>query len=269
MDIFRGGMRGRKPPPGVNGAQSRHWKTLVVDATAPARRTLVTMLGQYAQIDVVGECDDAVAAVAAVRDLQPDLVFVDAQMPEATSLDAVPADDFVAAPIVVFTTAHADHALRGVEAHAFHYLLKPFSDERLAHTMARVLWALERSNPVAFSTRPRALTVRETGGPLVVPVDQIDWIEADDYCTRIHSGRRRPLVRSSLQSLLEELGGDGFMRAHRSSIINITRVRDVRSRPSGDAEALLASGERVEVGRSYRPQLENRVRTEQARVAGR
>lgn len=241
------------------------WKTVVVDDEAPARRALVALLGQYERIQIVAEHDHTAAAVADIRYLQPDLLFVDGEMAGATELDAVRAGlEFEAAPIVVYTTAHADHALRWRDVHAFDYLLKPFSEERFAHTMARVLWALERSYPVALREHPRVLAVLECERTLVLPVSEVDWIEAQDYCTRLHSGQRRSMVRRSLQSLLEELGGDGFMRTHRSSIVNIAHVRDVCANPWGDADALMANGDLVQISPSYRPQIENRVRAQQS-----
>jgi two-component system LytT family response regulator len=240
------------------------WRALVVDDEPPARRTLVALLGQHSQVEVVGECEHAAQAVAAIRDLKPDILFIDVQMPGATGLDVVHIAGLDTVPIVVFSTAHADYALRAFEAHAFDYLLKPFSDERFSDVMSRVLWSLERSHPASFGSRPRALTLRDGGRTIVIPISEIDWIEAQDYCTRVHAGRQRPLVRRSIQSLLEELGGDGFLRAHRSSIVNIARVREVRPLASGDAVAVLATGAHVKVSRSYRPQLENRLRSNRA-----
>jgi two-component system, LytTR family, response regulator len=236
------------------------WRVLVVDDEPPARRTLQLLLADYRQVTVVGECDHAAAAVEAIRALKPDVLFIDVQMPGATGLDVLREAGLDAVPIVVFTTAYAEYALPAFEAHAFDYLLKPFSDERFADVMTRVLRALDAARPAAVSSGPRKLTIRDAGRTLVIPVGEIDWIEAEDYCTRIHAGTRHPLVRRSMQSLLEELAPDGFVRTHRSSIVNVTRVREVRPLASGDAEVLLADGTIVRVSRSYRSQLDSRVR---------
>lgn len=239
---------------------ARKWRALVVDDEPPARRTVLALLGQYDQVEIVGECDHAETAVAAIRELQPDLLFIDVQMPGATGLDVLYTAGLDTVPIVVFTTAFAEYALMAFEVHAFDYLLKPFSDERFGNVMTRVLWALDLAKPAEFSTKPRTVTVRDGGKTLIIPVSEIDWIEAEDYCTRIHAGRRKPLVRRSMQSLLEELEGDSFMRTHRSAIVNLAHVRELRPMPSGEAELWLANGTRVKVSRSHRPQLENRLR---------
>lgn len=231
------------------------WKALVVDDEPPARRTLQLLLSSYAQVEVVGECDHAAAAVEAIRALKPDLLFIDVQMPGATGLDVLRETGFDVVPVVVFTTAFAEYALPAFEAHAFDYLLKPFSDERFADVMTRVLRALDQARPAVFSRGPRVLTIRDGGRTLVIPVAEIDWIEAEDYCTRIHAGSRHPLVRRSMQSLLEELAADGFARAHRSAIVNLARIREVRPLTSGDAEAILADGTTVRVSRSHRRNL--------------
>jgi two-component system, LytTR family, response regulator len=255
--------RGRRPRQGTRLATGP-WKTVVVDDDAPARRALAALLGQYDRIQLIGEHDHTAGAVADIRYAQADLLFADAEMPGATELDAVRTEtEFEAAPIVVYTTANADHAIRWRDVHAFDYLLKPFSEERFAYTMARVLWALERSYAMAVRERPRVVAVRETERTLVVPVAEIDWIEARDYCTRMHIGQQRAMVRRSLQSLLEELSGDGFMRTHRSALVNVTRVLDVCETPFGDADALMANGDLVQISPSYRPRLENRVRAQQ------
>ena len=236
------------------------WRVLVVDDEPPARRTIKSLLAAHDRVEVVGECDHAAAAVAAIRELRPDVLFIDVQMPGATGLEVVHTAGLGAVPIVVFTTAYSEYALDAFEAQAFDYLLKPFSDERFDQVLTRVLSALERARPVEFNRVPRTVTVRDAGRILVIPVSEIDWIEAEDYCTRIHAGGRNPLVRRSMRSLLDELEADAFMRTHRSAIVNLARVRELRPLPSGEAELLLASGEKVRVSRAHRPELESRLR---------
>jgi two-component system LytT family response regulator len=238
----------------------RKWRVLVVDDEPPARRTIKTLLAACDRVEVVGESDHADAAVAAIRELRPDLLFIDVQMPGATGLDVLHTAGLGTVPIVVFTTAFSEYAVDAFEAQAFDYLLKPFSDERFGQVLTRVLSALDRAQPAEFNRAPRTVTVRDAGRTLVIPVGEIDWIEAEDYCTRIHAGDRKPLVRRSMQSLLEELEDDEFMRTHRSAIVNLARVRELRPLPSGEAEVTLADGTRVRVSRAHRPQLESRLR---------
>jgi two-component system LytT family response regulator len=236
------------------------WRALIVDDERPARQTLQVLLARHPGFVVAAEADHAAAAIDAIRRESPDVLFVDVQMPGATGFDVLKETGLDAVPIVVFTTAYAEYALPAFEAHAFDYLLKPFSDERFDDVMTRIGRALAAARPASLSSRPRSLTVRDGGRVLVIPVQEIDWIEAEDYCTRIHAGARRPLIRRSMQALLEDLEADGFVRVHRSSIVNVARVREVRSIGSGDAEAVLADGTVVRVSRALRPALEQRIR---------
>jgi len=270
------------------GAAARpRYRALIVDDEPPARSTLRILLGQYPEIDVVGECGDAAAALEHIRLLAPDVMFVDVQMPGATGLDVVHDAGLDTVPVVVFTTAFAEYALQAFEVHALDYLLKPFSDERFAAVMTRVLRALSHARPATLAGIPGiesrsqlteighaqatglveapptgpidsrsqlvqrgVLTIREAGRTHVMPIAEIDWIEAEDYCARIHAGARSVLIRRSLQSLQAALDPHGFVRVHRSAVVNRSRVREVRSLPSGDADVVLATGAVVRASRA-------------------
>jgi len=232
------------------------WRVLIVDDEPPARRTLELLLERYPGFQVVEQCDHAAAAIDAIRRHAPDVLFVDVQMPGATGLDVIHEAGVDVVPVVVFTTAFAEYALPAFEAHALDYLLKPFSDERFDAVMQRVTRSLEQARPVTLSSRSdidanRALTIRDAGRTFVIPVRDIDWIEAEDYCARIHAGDRHLLVRRSLQSFLSDLGA-GFARVHRSSIVNLARVREVQPLASGDQQIVLADGATVRMSRNFR-----------------
>ena len=229
----------------------RRWRVLIVDDEPPARHTLELLLEPYPGFEIVGQCDHAAAAIEAVSRHQPDVLFVDVQMPGATGLDLIRETGVDAVPVVVFTTAFAEYALPAFEAHALDYLLKPFSDERFDAVMRRVSRSLENARPVTIDP-DRVLTIRDAGRTYVIPVREIDWIEAEDYCARIHAGDRHLLVRRSLQSFIDELAGDGFARVHRSSIVNLAGVREVQPLSSGDQQIVLACGTSVRLSRNYR-----------------
>lgn len=229
---------------------ARPWRVIVVDDEPPARRTLELLLARYSAFQVVEQCDHAAAAVDAIRRHEPDVLFVDVQMPGATGLDVIREAGVDVVPVVVFTTAFAEYALPAFEVHALDYLLKPFSDERFDAVMRRVTRSLEQARPVTVDAN-RALTIRDGGRTFVIPIRDIDWIEAEDYCVRIHAGDRHMLVRRSLQSLLEDLGA-GFARVHRSSIVNLARVREVQPLDSGDQQIVLADGATVRMSRNFR-----------------
>jgi two-component system LytT family response regulator len=239
------------------------WRAVIVDDEPPARRSLHLLLGSYPDVEVVAECDHAAAAIEAIRATKPDLLFIDVQMPGATGLDVIDAAGRDAVPIVVFTTAYAEYALAAFEAHAFDYLLKPWTDERFHGVMARVRRALTTAAAAAVVATTdgvtRVLTIRDGGRLHRIPVAEIAWIEAEDYCTRIHAGDRRPLVRRSMQSLAEELAPAGFLRVHRSAIVNLSRVREVTPLATGDADARLADGTIVRISRTYRDSLQRHL----------
>ena len=242
----------------MTGGHQRRWRVLVVDDEPHARRTIRTLLGRFDRVDVVGECDHAEAAVAAIREQRPDLLFIDVQMPGATGLDAIHEAGLGTVPVVIFTTAYSEYALKAFEAQAYDYLLKPFSDERFQKVMERAISQLERSSPAEVDRGERTVTVRDAGKTLVIPIKDIDWIEAEDYCSRIHAGDRKPLVRRTMQSFIDELD-DQFMRTHRGAIVNLARIRELRSLASGEAEAMLVDGTRVRVSRAHRSELESRL----------
>lgn len=232
------------------------WRAVIVDDEPPARRSLQVLLSGYPDIDVVAECDHAAAAIDVIRSTKPDLLFIDVQMPGATGLDVIDAAGRDTVPVVVFTTAYAEYALAAFEAHAFDYLLKPWTDERFHSVMARVRRALTvAATAASMDAATRVLTVRDGSKTLRIPVTDIVWVEAEDYCTRIHAGQRRPLVRRSMQSLAEELAPAGFLRVHRSAIVNLARVREVAPLATGDADVTLSDGTVVRVSRTFRDSL--------------
>jgi two-component system LytT family response regulator len=229
----------------------RPWRVVIVDDEPPARRTLELLLEPYPGFQIADQCDHAAAAVESIRRNEPDVLFVDVQMPGATGLDVIRETGVGVVPVVVFTTAFAEYALPAFEAQALDYLLKPFSDERFDAVMRRVTRSLEQARAVTIE-RDRALKIRDAGRTYVIPVREIDWIEAEDYCARIHAGDRNVLVRRSLQSFAGELAADGFIRVHRSSIVNVARVREVQPLASGDQQIVLESGAFVRLSRHYR-----------------
>jgi two-component system LytT family response regulator len=243
---------------------SRPWRVLIVDDEPPARRTLELLLEPYPSFDIVAQCDHAAAAVDAIRQHQPDVLFVDVQMPGASGLEVIREAGIDAVPVVVFTTAFAEYALPAFEAHALDYLLKPFSDERFDAVMRRVTRSLEHAKPVSIDP-DRALTIREAGRTYVIPVRDIDWIEAEDYCARIHAGDRNVLVRRSLQSFVDELAAEGFARVHRSSIVNVSRVRAVQPLASGDQQIILVTGAAVRLSRNFREAFDAQLASRSAR----
>jgi len=244
----------------------------IADDEPPARRAIEWLLSRHPDVTVAGSCGDAGAAVAMVRRCRPDVLFLDVQMPGGDGFEVLRALGSEL-PAVVFVTAFDAYAVRAFEAEAVDYLVKPFSDERFERVLARVRDVARRRDHDAIASRldamlhtiamrppadPPPVVVRDGHRTYVLPPSEIEWIEAEDYYVRIHAGDRQPLVRRSLQSLLEALEPFGFARVHRSAAVNLAWIRQVRPLPTGDAEAVLASGQVVRVSRSHRPALHAR-----------
>jgi two-component system LytT family response regulator len=235
-------------------------RACIADDEPPARRSLEQLLSRQADISIVGSCGDGLAAAEIIATQQPDVVFLDVQMPGGDGFDVLarlPATP----PVVIFVTAFDHYAVRAFEAQALDYLLKPFADERFEQVLARIRERLRTRNYDALAARlgPPPLVVRDGSRTHVIPVRDIEWIEAEDYYARIHAGDRRPLVRRSLASLLSALEPHGFVRVHRSAVVNLTAVRHIDTLPSGDAQVTLAGGDTVRVSRTHRPALDARL----------
>ncbi len=225
----------------------------IVDDEPPARRALEWLVSQHPDFRVVGTCGDGEAAVAMLTTHRPDVVFLDVQMPGGDGFDVLNAISRQP-PAVVFVTAFDTYAVRAFDVRATDYLVKPFSDERFALVLTRAREVLARR-----PAPPTPLVVKDGHRTFILPVDDIEWIEAEDYYVRIHAGDRQPLVRRTLQSLLESLEPAGVVRVHRSAAVNLSHVRQVRPLLGGDAEVVLASGQVVRLSRNHRASFQARL----------
>jgi two-component system LytT family response regulator len=235
---------------------NRAWRVIIVDDEPLARQTLRLLLTRETDFVLAGESTHAKSAIEAIDAVRPDVVFLDVHMPELDGFAVVPHLDPASPPLVVFVTAFERHALKAFEAQAFDYLLKPFTDERFADVARRLRGRLREREHLRTSPAPaRTLLVRDGTRTLVVPHDDIVWIEAEDYCARIHLRDRTLLVRESLRSLVDELSGAGFVRVHRSAIVRLAAIRAMVPLSSGDQSLTLSNGRTLRVSRTYRTAL--------------
>lgn len=239
------------------------WRAIVVDDEPLARQTVRLLLAREADFTVVAECGHGAEAIDAIRRELPDVLFLDVQMPEVDGFAVLRVLEPDAVPAVVFVTAFDRYALQAFEEHALDYLLKPFSDERFATVVERTRVRLRER---AFASmagrlsdllqaappRPRHLVVRDAGRTLVIPHDDIVWIEAEDYCARLHLRQRSVLVRDSVRALGEALGDAGFVRVHRSALVNVASIRAIEPLASGDQRLTLSDGAVLKVSRTHR-----------------
>lgn len=226
-------------------------RALIVDDEPLARSNLAILLGRDPAILVVGQCGSADEVMAALPAARPDLLFLDVEMPECDGFELLdrigPSLPFA----VVFVTAHHQFALRAFDVGALDYLLKPFDDQRFQRVLER---ARER---LRVPGATRRFIVRSGNSLAIVKFEEIDWIEASDYYSTLHVGGKSHMLRRSLAELEAILAAHGFLRIHRSAIVNLDRVRALDIRADGEYEVVLASDRRLRMSRRYRkPMLE-------------
>jgi two-component system LytT family response regulator len=246
------------------------WKCVVVDDEPLARQTLRLLLARRPDFSLVRDCANGAEAIDAVASERPDVLFLDVQMPEVDGFDVLRNIDQNAIGLVIFVTAHDKYALDAFNQQAFDYLLKPFSDERFFAVLDRARTRLVERSRAAMSdqfselltqtARPRRpLIVRDAGRTLVIPHDDILWIEAEDYCSRLHLRSGSVLVRESLRALSKRLWPGGFVRVHRSAIANVDAVRSIEPLTSGDQRLTLTDGTTLRVSRTHRAEVVDAV----------
>jgi two-component system, LytTR family, response regulator len=243
------------------------FRALIVDDEPWARTRISSLLSVEADFTVARECAGGGEAVAAIVELEPDVVFLDVQMPEIGGFEVVEAIGADAMPVVIFATAHQEYALRAFDAGAVDYLLKPVDEARFRRTLERVRRDLE--TPAAASSALREtmaqvrkgaqfaerLVVNTDGRVVFVKVADIDWLEAAGNYVTIHAGREKFMFRETLRSLCERLDPAKFARLHRSSVVNVERLRELLPWSRGEQIAVLYDGTQLPIGRAFRDRL--------------
>jgi two-component system LytT family response regulator len=219
------------------------YRTLIVDDEPLARRGIRQLLAPYSDVQVVGECRDGREALRALASHQPDLVFLDVQMPGLDGFGLIRVHGIERMPLTVFVTAHDDFAVRAFETQALDYLVKPLSESRFKTTMQRVLERLR-------ARLGERIAVPTDAGELLLDANEIDWIEARDDYSEIHAGAERYRIRASLAALVRRLDPARFTRIHRSAIVRLDHVRELRtSGRDGSTVARLRDGTELPVSR--------------------
>ena len=232
------------------------WGALIADDEPAARRGVRQLLAAFREFAVVGECRDGAEVLASLDRLRPDVVFLDVQMPEIDGFEVIRRRTPERMPAVVFLTAYDQFAIRAFEAQAMDYLVKPVTEARFAATMKRLMRQLR----AAPASREQAIVVTTSRGTTVVPVREIDWIEAADNYARIWTGGRSYLLREALRVLEARVHAHGFRRAHRRALVRIGAVRKLTWTDEGDLVAVLAAGASIPVSRRRRAAFAAAVR---------
>jgi len=245
-------------------------RVLVVDDEPLARRGVLMQLAGEPDVEVVGECTNGLEAVEKIQELAPDLVFLDVQMPELDGFEVVEACAPRGLPAIVFVTAYDQYALKAFEAHALDYLLKPIDGARFHAALDRAREQIERQADRGVNARIAVLleemrrdrsyaeriVVRGRDRILLVDVSDVDTIEAAENYMEIRAGRQTHLVRDTMQNMEAKLDPRRFLRIRRSTIVNVSRIKELRPLFNGEYSVLLSDGTELVSSRRFRRNLD-------------
>ena len=244
-------------------------RTLIVDDEPLGRERIRTLLAGDPEIEVIGECPDGRKAITAIEERNPNLVFLDVQMPEVDGFGVLEAICGERMPVIIFVTAYDQYAVQAFEVHALDYLLKSYDRERFSAAVQRAKEEIRRAregelnerlvglleNLQTKRDRLTRLVIKSAGRVVFLRVEEIDWIEAADNYVRVHAGKESHLIRETLQSLEKRLDSGKFLRIHRSFLVNLDRIRELQPIFHGDYVVKLADGTELMLSRNYREKL--------------
>ncbi|MBA3712165.1 MAG: response regulator transcription factor [Pyrinomonadaceae bacterium] len=245
-------------------------QALIVDDEPLARERVRRFLDAEPDVEVIGECCDGLEAVAMIQNLQPSLVFLDIELPELDGFGVLEKIGVEHMPPIIFTTAYDQHALRAFDVHAVDYLLKPYNHERFRRALERVRAQAqnghesgnldERLRALLETLRPEhkyleRLMIKASGRVIFLPTSELDWIEAEGNYLRLHAGREAYLLRETMNHLAAKLDPHKFARIHRSTLVNVERIKELQPMFGGDYVVILRDGTQLTLSRSYRDKL--------------
>lgn len=244
---------------------------LIIDDEPLAREGIRSLLSHESDIHIAGECASGGEAVKEIQDKKPDLIFLDIQMPEMNGFDVLAQLDEEKLPYVIFVTAYDQYALRAFEVYALDYLLKPIDEERFTRTLQRARTQIEHRLNSDLNEGLRALIqqfassanegvsnyldrmmIKTDGRVFFLLTDEIDWIEAQGNYVMLHVGKQSYLLRDAISKVEAQLNPRKFLRIHRSTVVNIDRVKELQSLFHGDYRVLLKDGTKLLLSRRYR-----------------
>lgn len=249
-------------------------RAIVVDDEPLPRERIATLLAAHPEVEIVAECGDGAEAVRVITELQPDLVFLDIQMPELDGFEVLEALESERLPAVIFVTAFDEYALRAFEVSAIDYLLKPIDPTRFEQALVRAIQRMTISPDaggelLAFLSRWRAqrgyaarFVVRAAGKLTFVRPQDVDWIDAAGNYVRLHSGGRQHLLRETMKSIEARLDPEIFVRVHRSAIVNIDRVASLEPYFHGEYVVVMRDGAKLTSSRSHSARLRALIKSD-------
>jgi len=253
-------------------------KTLIIDDEPLAREGIRLLVGGDSEIRIVGECANGKDAVAAIRKDRPDLLFLDVQMPEMNGFEVLKQASITPLPVIIFVTAYDRYAIQAFEAQALDYLLKPISDERFFQSLTRakaqiaqgraqeqnqrlraMLENLQQGQTKAAAPRPERMVVKSGGQVFFISLSDIDWVEAADYYVILHVNGKSILLRETMAELENRLDPQRFARIHRSAVVNIARIKELRASGRGDYTVILHNDTQLKLSRRRRKNLQELI----------
>lgn len=249
-------------------------RTLIVDDEPLARSKIRKFLEPEAEFEVVGDCGSGIEAIAFIEKQAPDLVFLDVQMPEADGFSVIEAVGASRMPATVFVTAFDQYAVKAFEFHAVDYLLKPFDRARFREALDQIRAQQQRSDATRLNqqisllledlkraeTYSERLAVKTSSGVSFLKIDEIHWVDAAGNYVRLNTGNGEShLLRETLTGLSKRLDPNRFVRVHRSTIVNVERIRELRAQGHGEHLIIMDSGQRLTLSRSYRDRVHDLI----------
>lgn len=245
-------------------------RVLIVDDEPPARAIIRKMLQGHSEVEILGECENGLEAIACIDKWAPDLVFLDIQMPEVDGFAVLEACQPERLPHIIFVTAYDQFAVHAFEIHALDYILKPFDHERFEEALSRAKRQINGENISDSNeriltmlaenrTRPEyveRLIIKAEGRVFFLKIDEIEWIEAQGNYVSLHSGKKQYMFREAISNLETQLDPRKFQRIQRSAIINIEHIRELQPWFRGDYRVILRDGTQLKLSRRYRDNLD-------------
>lgn len=245
-------------------------KAVICDSEHRARAQIKSMLENYPEFDVVGECEDGDHAIRMVKALRPQLLFMDVDIPKMDGISVLKALPPETAPLTIFVTSDPNHAIDAFEVHAADYVLKPVNKVRFIKALEWAKIRLGQDNPLEVERNRKPaedfeeaaslgqmnrIMIKSNGRVNLIRVSDIDWIEASGNYLRLHVGEKVHMIRDTMSNMEKRLDGDQFMRIHRSTIVNIDRIKEMQPWFHGEYEVHLHNGKRLSMSRGYKDKL--------------
>lgn len=244
-------------------------KALIIDDEPLACKRIVTLLEEYDQVEVAAVCHNGMEAINEIKNKNPELIFLDIQMPEIDGFEVLRHIDTDSLPCVIFVTAYDEYALKAFEVHALDYLLKPFKKERFGEALARAQNTINREKATDFTNKVERLLVsletskdvlsrimvESSGQYFFLDIDEVEWIESAGNYVEIHAGDRSYLIRETMVNMERKLDSNIFFRIHRTAIVNINFIKALEKWFHGDYKITLMNGEELTMSRNYKKLL--------------